>query len=1109
MSHVLVSDIIAQINQARPGWNRSRSLNLKEEAIQSADTSLAFNAIPTPFAREELVAQAFEFVASYGFRDAGRSYQKLISDTLDVFEIIFNLKLYEDRISFVKCSLKELDFAAVNEVAAHTNPNAAIQQHRVSFLKNALLAERHPDVLYFVVLDRTKVLAATSLKTIFFTTSWLDLNNGNRDYDNSEEVFRFSKKNESGEFFGANPIDLRERSESFQNYMCYFLNTNRSIIGETPIGHYLDKAFQHMETPDLKDYVSTACDKDRLEVKIPFGTDREVAVQYSTMVSPAELINKDVIKLRYKINEKRFVTMGPTALNEIPSINMEALGRLSDPLIRQGDINREGGRVVYKQNLRTQVESLDANDLVCFDLGVYPFFEYPEEFITQKLETYDIMLVYKFERTIEDDALELRFWDVKNKDGKKQLVEIPQKDSRDKQSQMSSFVDRRIRTDEKGNGENYRTVHYKIFGTNFKYIEIISKKPRKTSGLLIPIFEPIQRNLSDKITFAVDFGTTSTHVAFTGDEPFRTEQESMVLLHGNPDIRNEHPIYRYEKYTPGLGEDAEIGDTVDFLVDYIQNEFVPSSFDGTIFKFPMRTAVSKLSSCQLRDNESFLLFSEANIASTYEKEPPRGNNEFVPNIKWSVDDNKLTVAYIEQIVKMCVVKAIAEGYQKNNIEFVTFYPLSLGEIKEKIENAWKTVCAQYDINKDTSVMSISESLAPYYAIQADVERCVVSIDIGGGSVDFAVFQDNKPLLVSSVRFGCDVLWGGGKSTAPYDKTNPVFLHFVDKMVSSAASSRDKNILKVLLRMLGMKSPNDKFADTEKNTTRYSSADIINFWLGNRDFSFGDNNTLKKDFKAAYVAHMYAIMYHIAQVMYTTFGKKLLPNAFVFSGNGCRYIDYISVKTVKEIAGSAFALVFNGDTGVDMEPGASQASLTLDTRDTGGTVETFNKDNFINKLHVSVPDQDHPGKIRTAIGGLHIKINGIQLQDLENTVYYGEKMDDHNRFAAMSRQDLVSDDDIKLPRLNEEFTTSICENVATMQEGLSSLMTRLQLRDDFIIMDSDHVRTALKASVETNADTSILGAKKDPRIQSSLFFAPIKQILFDIEKRVYDRINPIA
>ena len=135
MSHVLVSDIIAQINQARPGWNRSRSLNLKEEAIQSADTSLAFNAIPTPFAREELVAQAFDYVAANGFQDAGRSYQKLISDTLDIFEIVFNYKLYEDRITFVKCSLKDLNFAEVNEVASYSNPNAITPQHKESFLK--------------------------------------------------------------------------------------------------------------------------------------------------------------------------------------------------------------------------------------------------------------------------------------------------------------------------------------------------------------------------------------------------------------------------------------------------------------------------------------------------------------------------------------------------------------------------------------------------------------------------------------------------------------------------------------------------------------------------------------------------------------------------------------------------------------------------------------------------------------------------------------------------------------------------------------------------------------------------------------------------------------
>ena len=1106
MSHVLVSDIITQINQARPGWNRSRSLNLKEEAIQSAETSLAFNAIPTPFAREELVAQAFDYVAAYGFKDAGKSYQKLISDTLDIFEIIFNYKLYEDRISFIKCSLKDLNFAEVNEVASYSNPNAVTQQHKESFLKKALLAENHPDTIFFVVLDKTKVLAATSLKTIFFTSSWLDLNNGNRDYDSREEQFRFENRSDKGVFFGSSPIELRERSQSFREFMCYFLNTNRGIIGDTPIGRYLSGVFEHEGTPELDGYVTTAKDVDSQPVRIPFGNDKSIDIQFSTMVSPAELIGHDVIKLRYKLNDRRFVTMGPTALNEIPSINMQALARLDNPLICQGDLVREGGRVVFKQTRRTAVESLACEDVLNFDLGVYPFFEYPEEFITQKLETYDIMLVYKFERAIAEDTLELRFWDIKKEGDKKKLVEIPFKDARDTNTQMPYFVDRRVRTDERGIGENYRTIHYKIYGTNFKYIEIVSKQPREVSGLLIPIFEPIQRNLTDKITFAVDFGTTSTHVASSGDEPFRTGEESMVLLHGNPSYEsNRHPVRRYEQYVPALGEDSSIGGEIDLLVDYIQNEFVPSSIDGNTFKFPMRTAVSKLSSCQLRDNENFLLFSEVNIASTYEKEPPRGNNEFIPNIKWSISDNKLTAAFIQQIVKMCVVKAISEGYQKSNIEFVSFYPLSLGDIKESIELAWKSVCAQYDINTQTSLQSISESLAPYYANKPDVARCVVSVDIGGGSVDFAVFEDNKPQLVSSVRFGCDVLWGGGKSTLQNDKTNPVFLNFVDKMINSAASSRDENILKVLLRMLGMKNPADKYADAPKEPTRYSSADIINFWLGNSEFNFADNHELRKEFKPAYVTHMYAIMYHIAQEMLANFGKKMLPNAFVFSGNGCKYIDYIGTETVKEIAASAFALVYYGDNGEAIEPGALNTPLTINDN----SEEGFNKESFIRRLSISVPDEEHPGKIRTAIGGLHIKRDGIRLQEPQNTVYYGELMEDHQTYSTKAKSDLVQYDSINLPRLDEDFVKSICGNVDIMQHGLANLMNRLQFNDDFSIMDFEHVRTALKESVETNADTSILGAKRDTMIQSSLFFAPVKQIIFEIERRIFERIHPIA
>lgn len=75
------------------GWcpNNYTTVQNYFNAVQSG---LAMNAMPTPLARIEVVKQAFEYIAHYDFTQAGHAYQQLISDTLDIIEILFNYNLY-------------------------------------------------------------------------------------------------------------------------------------------------------------------------------------------------------------------------------------------------------------------------------------------------------------------------------------------------------------------------------------------------------------------------------------------------------------------------------------------------------------------------------------------------------------------------------------------------------------------------------------------------------------------------------------------------------------------------------------------------------------------------------------------------------------------------------------------------------------------------------------------------------------------------------------------------------------------------------------------------------------------------------------------------------
>ena len=76
----------------------------------------------------------------------------------------------------------------------------------------------------------------------------------------------------------------------------------------------------------------------------------------------------------------------------------------------------------------------------------------------------------------------------------------------------------------------------------------------------------------------------------------------------------------------------------------------------------------------------------------------------------------------------------------------------------------------------------------------------------------------------------------------------------------------------------------------------------------------------------------------------------------------------------------------------------------------------------------------------------------------------------------------------------------------MQTGLRNLFDNLQLSTYYVEIDTEECRTTLKQTLETNNDKTILGAATERNIQSTLFFVPIRKILFGIEEKVRNLTN---
>lgn len=86
------------------GWTEEKgpitSGDLDKISEQRTNSSIALNALPTPFARFFVVKEAFRRALEElknSEKSAGEAYSRIVSDTLDVFELLYNLSFHTKR----------------------------------------------------------------------------------------------------------------------------------------------------------------------------------------------------------------------------------------------------------------------------------------------------------------------------------------------------------------------------------------------------------------------------------------------------------------------------------------------------------------------------------------------------------------------------------------------------------------------------------------------------------------------------------------------------------------------------------------------------------------------------------------------------------------------------------------------------------------------------------------------------------------------------------------------------------------------------------------------------------------------------------------------------
>ena len=426
------------------------------------------------------------------------------------------------------------------------------------------------------------------------------------------------------------------------------------------------------------------------------------------------------------------------------------------------------------------------------------------------------------------------------------------------------------------------STYYHILEDSFDFIEVNNNI---STGIIIPVFSP-QMAATRKFKFAIDFGTTNTHVEYkVGDDdsrPFDITEDDIQLgtLH-SPDEATEEYL-----------KNPELGFAAADLIDIIKEEFMPFLInDKSQYKFPQRTVINDNGNFQV--NEPNFALADFNIPFWYLKENFSLGSEITSNLKW-VDfrtDKRFerrTKGFLKQILLMIRNKVLLNNGDLLSTEIVWFYPSSMPKFRRNfLQTSWNTYFQRY-FPGSNRLHKMSESFAPFYYYYHNEnvrphDRPAVSIDIGGGTSDIVVYQSEDPIVLSSFKFAANSIFGDGYGSTSVD--NGFVQHFEKEIKLSLANTEvENNLISVYSRL-----------------KRSNSVELIEFF-----FSLEDNKLIRdkklplsfskllvedKEFKLVFVFFYAAMIYHIAKLMKA---KGLqIPEYITFSGNGSKVINLAS------------------------------------------------------------------------------------------------------------------------------------------------------------------------------------------------------------------------
>ncbi len=725
---------------------------------QQTNNATALNSLPTPFARFFVAREAFRKAKAEKLNPknkAGKAYNRLVSDILDVYELLFDLKYHRNVWGDSSdVEIREWDFAQ----------NMAVMKESMPVLYNSINEYYQSDInqakLYFIVYKedgKEYLLACSSPITGFVTPPDLDKieiceKDVVKEVPAGENYKNLRIHRKSGGFFFDGKKSFEDRRLDFKNYMY------NQLFGQGGLND---------QFKEIRDFI------------LSFNTDPKIRNDFQLQLSPINTIentalsinglklfeqsgvdinsyfNDNLIRLPYKLSKENYE--GVVYGADDPNRDYDFMWPFSPSIVKlypngvidaHIDIRRNDVKVTIKYNgeeyEKTYSEDPQTDrdgkilDLkrhkINFDLGIFP------NILSHKSEEnkYFKVLVIGADQRRESpyfniNQISLSFY--KNGDD---ISEV-NLDTTAKYGVYPAVVRSRQKVDE---GEDHPfleggTKFYELFNTSFDMIEVTILGEAK--GLLMPKWKK-SNSTNKNYTYAIDFGTSNTFVSRCEN----TERGEPNLDMKPQQFNMEATMVNYMHEMSSQSHFSMVERIEDSIFDAARNriktEFVPTIIDGDVYKFPIRTAI-----CGIRNKSNApRLFDNHNIAFFYNNMMVHDDQTVSTNIKWS-DNEQLISVFIRELLLMIKCDILQRDGDLDCTKLVWFSPLSFsGNVKSMYERIWVREAQDIlGINED-KIKQYSESEAPYYYYKKmnyipDTEAVSV-VDIGGGSTDFVYFN---------------------------------------------------------------------------------------------------------------------------------------------------------------------------------------------------------------------------------------------------------------------------------------------------------------------------------------------------------------------------------